>query len=146
MRLWILQKSGELISNMAIVFPRKLQSKITHLKVANLITITQLIVINIAPLTVLFCNCELICNCPLLKNISFNFKFFVGLKWLTSNHMFGLGNFWDKSPSWFLKILKLPSFYSGNFKFSKMHPGNLSQISLPNMLSFNTKCFLVWCD
>ena len=29
--------------------------------------------------------------------------------------MFGLGNFWDKSTSWFLKILKLLSFYSGNF-------------------------------
>ena len=33
--------------------------------------------------------------------------------------MFGLGNFWDKSPSWFLKILKLPTFHSGNFKMSK---------------------------
>ena len=29
------------------------------------------------------------------------------------------GWFWDKSPSWFLKILKLPSFYSGNFQIFK---------------------------
>ena len=38
---------------------------------------------------------------------------------LTSNHMFVLANFWDKSPSWFQKKLKLPLFYSGNFKFFK---------------------------
>ena len=30
--------------------------------------------------------------------------------------MFGSGNFWDKPPSLFLKILKLSSFYSSNFK------------------------------
>ena len=53
--------------------------------------------------------------------------------WLTSNHMFGLVNFWDKSPSWVLKILKLPSFYSEISKFSKMHLVNLSQIALPYM-------------
>ena len=33
--------------------------------------------------------------------------------------MFGSGNFGDKSPSWFLKILKLPSLYLGNFKIFK---------------------------
>ena len=33
--------------------------------------------------------------------------------------MFGSRYFWDKSPSWFLKILKLLSFYSGNFKIFK---------------------------
>ena len=44
---------------------------------------------------------------------------FVGFVWLTSNHMFGSGDFWDKSLSWFLNILKLPSFYSGNFKIFK---------------------------
>ena len=37
--------------------------------------------------------------------------------WLTSNHMFGLGDFWNKSLSQFLK----------------MHSGNLSQIALPDM-------------
>ena len=49
---------------------------------------------------------------------------FVGLVWLTSNNMFGLGNFWDKSPS----------LYSGNFKISENHEGDLSQKSpKPNM-------------
>ena len=33
--------------------------------------------------------------------------------------MFVSGDFGDKSPSWFLKKLKLPSFYSGNFKIFK---------------------------
>ena len=48
--------------------------------------------------------------------------------------MFGSGDFWDKSLLWFLKILKLPSFYWGNFKkFSIMHSGNLSNIALRNM-------------
>ena len=36
-----------------------------------------------------------------------------------SNGMFGLGDFWDKLPSWILEILKLPSFYSGSFKIFK---------------------------
>ena len=33
---------------------------------------------------------------------SFNKKCFVGLVWLTSNHLFG--NFWENSPLWFLKF------------------------------------------
>ena len=33
--------------------------------------------------------------------------------------MFVSGDFWDKSPSWFLKNLKLPLFYSGNLKIFK---------------------------
>ena len=41
------------------------------------------------------------------------------MAWLTSNHMLGSGNFWEKSPSWSLKILKLPSYYSHNFKSFK---------------------------
>ena len=44
---------------------------------------------------------------------------FVSLERLTSNDMFGLGDFWDKSPSWFLKILKLLSLYLGSFKVFK---------------------------
>ena len=79
-----------------------------------------MIEIDIAPLTVLFCNCLLFYKCSLLV-------------WSTSNHMFGSGNFWDESASWFLKILKLFSFYSDNFKFSKMHLGNLSKTALPSM-------------
>ena len=63
--------------------------------------ITRLIVIDIALLMVLFCNCPLFCNyplvicyCPLLKDIVF-----VGLVSLNSNHIFGLGDFWNKSPT-----------------------------------------------
>ena len=65
---------------------------------------------------------------------------FVGLVWLTSNHMFGSDKFWDKSPSvileikklasfywWFLKTLKLPSFYSSNFKIFKNALGQFIQ-------------------
>ena len=40
---------------------------VTHETPAIKITliITRLVVIDIAPLTVLFCNCSLFCNCPL---------------------------------------------------------------------------------
>ena len=88
---------------------------------------TRLIAIKIAPLTDLFlvtvrCFVNsrlLICNFPLLKYISFNAKCFF-FAWLTSNHMSGLGNSWDKSPLWFSKC-------------SKMHSGNLFEIALPSM-------------
>ena len=52
--------------------------------------------------------------------------------------MFVLGNFWDESLLWFLKVL-LEQFYFclrltwTNSKFSKMYLGNLSQITLSNM-------------
>ena len=39
---------------------------------------------------------------------------FLGSMWLSSKHMFGSDNFWDKSPSWYLKILKFQ--YFKNFK------------------------------
>ena len=55
---------------------------------------------------------------------------FAGLVWLTNNHMFGSGYFWDKSPSWFLKI---PRFIRTISKFNRMHSGNLFRIALPNM-------------
>ena len=38
------------------------------------LVITRLIVINILPLTELFCNFPMFCNCPLLKDITFNTK------------------------------------------------------------------------
>ena len=56
---------------------------------------------------------------------------FVGLVRLTSNHMFGSGDFWDKSTSRFLKILKLLSFYSGNFKIFKNAVGQFIANRLP---------------
>ena len=85
----------------------------------------------------------LIFNCPLLKDISsilcilsilcFN-TLFVGLVWLISNHMFGSGQFWDKSPSkMFWNCFRFIRAFS---KFSKMHSGNLSQIVLPNVTNY----------
>ena len=56
---------------------------------------------------------SLIYNCPLLKVVSFK-TVFAGLVWLISNHMFGSGDFWNKLPSWFLKILKLPEWSEEN--------------------------------
>ena len=57
---------------------------------------------------------------------------FIGLVWLTSNQMFGSGDSWDISPSWFLKILKSLTFYSGNFKIFK---NSLWQFILFSVLS-----------
>ena len=71
-------------------------------------------------------DCNLRCTVNgdiLLLILIFQYKVFFGLVWLTSNHMFGSGDFCDKSPSWLLKILKLLSFYSGNFKIFKNPQG-----------------------
>ena len=82
-----------------------------------MLLITRLIEIDTVPSTVLFCNARLlICNCLPLKDINFNAKCVLVCVWLTSNHMFVSGNFGNKSPSWFLKNLKLPSFYLDIFK------------------------------
>ena len=43
--------------------------------------------------------------------------------------MFGSGDFADKSPSWFLGMLKLPSFYWGHFKIFKNGLGQF----IPNL-------------
>ena len=94
--------------------------------------ITRLIIINIAPIAELFCNWPLICNCLLLKVC-------VCLVRLTSNRMFGSGDFWDKSSSWFLKILKLPSFHSSNFKFFKNALGQFIQNCPPKHVITCTK-------
>lgn len=58
--------------------------------------ITHLIVINIVPLTEFFGNC-------LLDDLQLP----VELMRSTSNHMSSSSDFWDKSPSYFLKFLKL---------------------------------------
>ena len=58
---------------------------------------------------------------------------FVDFVWLTSNHMRSSGDFWDKSLSWFLKILKFWFWKFWNLEFAKMHSDNFSQIALPNM-------------
>ena len=84
-----------------------------------LTVVTRLIVIDIAPLTALFCNCPFSdLQLPAVKrlvSIPSVCWFSVINQWL---------NVWFvrllcKSPSWFLKSLKLFSFYLGNFKILK---------------------------
>ena len=65
---------------------------------------------------------------------------FVGLVRLTNNHMFGSDNIWDKSPTLFLKVLKLPSFYSGNFKIFKNAIGQSMSICPPKYVITSTYC------
>ena len=59
---------------------------------------------------------------------------------LTNNHMFGSGNIWDKSPTLFLKVLKLPSFYSGNFKIFKNAIGQSMSICPLKHVITSTYC------
>ena len=78
-----------------------------------------------------FCNCvsktRVISKCSKITKVIYSQNppnqicgyLLITLITLTSNHIFGSGDFWDKSPSWFLKILKLAWFYSGNFKIFK---------------------------
>ena len=74
-----------------------------------------------------------------LKDISF--KVFVSLVWLANNHMFGSGDFGDKTPSWFLKSLKLPSFYSGCFNIFENAVG---QFISNRPLVLNLRYFSNW--
>ena len=75
--------------------------------------------------------------------------------------MFGSGNFWDKSPVSFLKILKLLSFYSSNFKIFKYELGQFTPSNSPKhvitstyatvllqIVTVITKCvnFITKCD
>ena len=53
--------------------------------------------------------------------------------------MFGSGDFWDKSPSRFFQILKLPSFYSGNFQLFKNALGQFIQNRPPKDVTTSTK-------
>ena len=62
----------------------------------------------------------------------------VSFVWLASNRIFGSGDFWDKSFSWFLKILKLPSFYSRNFKIFKNTLGQFVPNCQPNHVITST--------
>ena len=56
---------------------------------------------------------------------------------LTSYNMFVSGNFLDKSPAWFLKNLKLPSFYSGNFKIFKNALGSMIHLRRNQILDLH---------
>ena len=62
-----------------------------------------------------------------------------GLVWLTSNHIFGMGDFWDKSPWRFLKTLKLPSFYSRSFNIFKHALGKFIPNRSPKHVITSTK-------
>ena len=52
--------------------------------------------------------------------------------------MFGSGNFWNKSTSWFLKILKLPLFHPGYFKIFKIALGQFIPNRPPKHLITST--------
>ena len=70
---------------------------------------------------------------------------FVGLVWLTSNHIFGSGNFWDKSPTWFLKILKVPRFAWTILKFFKNLPGQFISNRPPKHVITSTVYHIISC-
>ena len=57
--------------------------------------------------------------------------------------MLASGDFWNKSPSRFLKILKLPSFYSDNFKILKNTLGQLIPNCLPKHVITSTNLMSV---
>ena len=57
--------------------------------------------------------------------------------------MFGLGDSWDKSPSCFLAILKLPSFYSSIFKIFKNTLGQFIPNRLPKHVITSTNYFII---
>ena len=123
-------------------FSRKMRTRITRntdafyaVKWFINIIITRVIVIDTVPLTVLFCNFQLIeLWLSAVKRYQCQFRGFVGLIWLTSNHTFCSGNFLDKSLSCFMKNLKQPLFYPGNFKIFKNALGKIiSSRPTPNM-------------
>ena len=76
-----------------------------------------------------------ILNIPRIINMSglVSMQSVFGLVWLISNHMFGSGKFWEKSPLWFLKILKLSEWNKGNIKTLKNHEGDLCHIAIPSI-------------
>ena len=56
--------------------------------------------------------------------------------------MLGLSDFEDKSPLSFLKIMKLPSFYSGNFKTFKNALGHFISNCPPKRVITSTGCLV----
>ena len=59
--------------------------------------------------------------------------------------MFGSGNFWDKPTSWFLKILKLISFCSSNFKIFKNAVGQFTANCPPKHVVTSTNWSIPRC-
>ena len=56
--------------------------------------------------------------------------------------MFGLGDFGAKSPLSFLKIMKLLSYYSGNFKTFKNALGHFISNCPPKRVITSTGCLI----
>ena len=92
-----------------------------------------MIEIDIASLTVLICNCPPFSNYPLLKDISFNTKYLlVWCDWPVITYLYQ-ATFGISHPRDFWKVWNCPRFTRAIPKFSKMHPGDLSQSALRNM-------------
>ena len=106
--------------------------------------ITRLIVIDIASLTVLFCNCRLFCNCPLLKDISFNISIqvFADLVWLTKSirAIFGI-NHPDLSQNFESDYWK---FWNWNFKILKNALGQFISNNPPKYVIISTNIQINW--
>ena len=117
------------------------EDRLSILELTITVMFTPLIAINIAPLTVLFCNWVMFYNCLLLKGISFNTKFLLVSCEKTRNHMLGSDDIRDHLPSWFLKILKLSSFYSGIFKIFKKAVGQFLPNRSPKNMITSTNCY-----
>ena len=109
------------------------EDRLSILELTITVMFTPLIVINIAPLTVLFCNCVMFYNCLLLKGISFNSKFLLVLCEKLEIICFVRTIFGIICPLGFWKFWNCPHFTRAILKFSKRHSGNLSQIALPKI-------------
>ena len=109
------------------------KDKLSILELTIIIVFTPLIVIIIAPLMVLFCNCVMFYNWLLLKDISFNTKFLLLLceKLKTSCLVWAIFGIIHPLGSW--KFWNCRHFTWAILKFSKKHSGNLSQIALPKI-------------
>ena len=97
--------------------------------------ITRLSVSDIAPLTVLFCNCTLAdLQFPAVKKYCFNIKSVYWFGVINQLAHLWLGRFWEISHLRdFWEFWNYLCFTRAISKLSKMHSGSLSQIALPNM-------------
>ena len=109
------------------------EDRLPILELTITVMFTPLIVINIAPLQVLFCNCVIFYNCLLLKGISFNTKFLLVSCEKLEITCLVRAIFGIICPLGFWKCWNCPHFTRAILKFSKKHSGNLSQIALPKM-------------
>ena len=109
------------------------EDRLSILELTITVMFTPLIAINIAPLTVLFCNWVMFYNCLLLKGISFNTKFLLVLCEKLEITCLVRAIFGIICPLGFWKFWNCPHFTREILKSSKKHSGNLSQIALPKI-------------